>query len=334
MKKWLQRVTAVLIGLFLFFVIGEVGYRGYIYIFKPLHRPSEIPGLLWEPTPGADVAEEGVRYTINSKGLRDYEYSIKKTEGVYRIAVIGDSVTWGYAELKDTYPKIMEKELKDVYPRKKIEVLNFGIEGTGSRNHLAILRERVLQYNPDLVILGHCLNDLLNDARMANIGPVTLWVLRHSYFADFIAVKTVTFARVLRAKAGVMTEEKYYRDSTRLYEEPSKLSALRGILSEMNNLSKNSGINFAVVALPFKQQFNPGASLLPQKKLSEISLNEGILFFDPLNELKGYDKDELYLKGDPIHFSSRGNEVLARSISGFLLSRGLLFKVEGAMRKR
>lgn len=319
-----QRVLAIFIGIFIFFVIGEVGYRAYVYTFKPLYRPSSVPGLLWEPTPGADVIEDGIRYKINSNGLRDYEYPIEKPKDTFRVAIIGDSVTWGYTELRDTYPKVIEVELKRLYPKKRFEVLNFGIEGTGTLNHIAVLRERVLQYDPDLVILGYCLNDLLNDKRFAYIGPVTRWFLQHSYFADFVAIKSVTFARVLRERTGVMNEERYYRDSIRLYGDDERISALRSIFREMNNLLKERKKNFMVVVFPFRQQFNNAAHPIPQKKLSGICRAEGILFFDPMSELRGYNVNELYVKGDPVHFSPNGNEVVARSILNFLQSQGLL----------
>jgi hypothetical protein len=160
--------------------------------------------------------------------------------------------------------------------------------------------------------------------RFEHIGPATLCFLQHSYFADFIVIKAITLARVLRARAGIMTGERYYRDSIRLYEDRARLSAIRGILREMNKLLKYRGVNFAFVILPFKQQFDLGAAAVPQEKLSEICLSERILYLDLLKELKQHNVDGLYLKGDPIHFSPLGNDVAANSILGFLLSRDLI----------
>lgn len=82
MKSLYQRLLAVLIGVSIFFVMGEIGCRAYFYLFKPLHRPSGVSGLLWEPNPGAEATEEGVRHKVNSRGFRDYEYPLEKPKGV------------------------------------------------------------------------------------------------------------------------------------------------------------------------------------------------------------------------------------------------------------
>jgi hypothetical protein len=43
-----------------------------------------------------------------------------------------------------------------------IEVLNFGVGGYGLRNYVAVLNQKALAYDPDLVIIGFCgVNDFL-----------------------------------------------------------------------------------------------------------------------------------------------------------------------------
>jgi len=43
---------------------------------------------------------------INQDGFRDLDYPLKKSNNIYRIAVIGDSFTFGQGvELNQTYPK-------------------------------------------------------------------------------------------------------------------------------------------------------------------------------------------------------------------------------------
>jgi hypothetical protein len=67
---------------------------------------------------------------INSAGFRDREFPIPKPEGVFRIAAIGDSVTYGHECAQEAaYPKQLERLLNlaagDAAPR--YEVLNFGV---------------------------------------------------------------------------------------------------------------------------------------------------------------------------------------------------------------
>lgn len=321
LKQLLQRLTTVLIGIVMFFVIGEIGYRAYIEVFKPLHQPSTISGLLWEPTPSADVIEDGVRHKINSKGLRDYEYAVEKGKDVFRIAVVGDSVTWGYTELPDTYPKIMERELKRYYPGKKIEVLNFGIGGTDSQHHLAILKEKVLQYAPDVVVVGYCLNDI----RFSSVydKQLVMWFLQRFNLADFVAVKTGETLWRLHYGTGPEGGDKYYREHLGLYEDHERISRLRRISREVKLVLDERGSKLAVVIFPFRQQFD-SSQVKPQETVKAICKEEGIPVLDILPQLKDYNKDKLYIEGDFIHFSSFGNEIVGRSIMDFLISKGLL----------
>lgn len=102
----------------------------------------------------------GVKVDINSKGLRDNEYSYEKTKGVYRILVLGDSVTFGWGvPFDDTYPKRLERELNKRSDGRRYEVLNSGVGNYGTREEAIYLREEGLKYTPDMIILGYFIND-------------------------------------------------------------------------------------------------------------------------------------------------------------------------------
>ena len=323
-KEGIKQLLATLIGLLIVLITAETGYRVYVEGWKPLHRPSRIPGLLWEPTPGAEALRDGIRYTINSQGLRDLEYTREKPEGVFRIAMVGDSVTWGYTKQHATYPHLIEQKLRRLYPDRRYEVLNFGIMGTGSRHHAALVRERVVHYAPDLVILGHTLNDLLDDKRFERIGPATLRFLQYSHFANYLFVKSLSVARNVRAKAGIMTDKKYFQRCRRLYLDQDRLAVLTDHLLEMKGLLEKQGSQFAVVVFPFKQQLGRAGALLPQSNLADICNAEEIPILDPAKELREFDPDKLYRSGDPVHFSAFGNEVLADTIVRFLHAEELI----------
>ena len=118
-------------------------------------RRSENPILLYEPNPGAKA---GI-YAINSAGFRDHEYSAAKDSDVFRIAVLGDSIVWGHGlELKDTFAKQLDAMLNDESKR-PFEVLNFGVSGYSTQQEVELYRVKVQRYDPDLVIVGYCLND-------------------------------------------------------------------------------------------------------------------------------------------------------------------------------
>jgi hypothetical protein len=103
----------------------------------------------------------GVPVTINSHGWRDDEYSLKKPEGVSRIMVVGDSVTFGYGvRLEEMFAKVLERGLNS-QGLGRFEVISMGGAGGNTYSQSRIIKENVAIYDPDLVILVFNLNDIL-----------------------------------------------------------------------------------------------------------------------------------------------------------------------------
>lgn len=101
---------------------------------------------------------------FNHEGMHDVEHAVEKPEGVYRIAVVGDS----YVEamqypLEDAYFRVLERQLKEA--GKQVEVLAFGVGGFGTLQAYHLLKEYAFKYEPDLVILSFfSYNDVRNNS--------------------------------------------------------------------------------------------------------------------------------------------------------------------------
>ena len=97
----------------------------------------------------------------NSQQIRA-PWEIKpKPPGVFRIICLGDSITMGL-EVDDqyTYPAQMQSVLNKILSgRARVEVINAGVWGFSSRQGLVYLDQRLLKYDPDLVILEFGIND-------------------------------------------------------------------------------------------------------------------------------------------------------------------------------
>ncbi|MBF0301161.1 MAG: hypothetical protein HQK51_20805, partial [Oligoflexia bacterium] len=100
----------------------------------------------------------GVEVKINSKGLRDYEYTYNKSKDVYRILVLGDSITFGWGvNFNDTFCKVLEKNLNDSrhplrHPLRhpiRYEVINSGVGNYQLLEELNYLKIEGLKYKPD-----------------------------------------------------------------------------------------------------------------------------------------------------------------------------------------
>jgi len=104
----------------------------------------------------------GVSVSVNSLGFRDREIG-PKAPGRYRIAIIGDSFTFGNGvEEPDRFSNLIQGVLGPQY-----EVLNFGHPGNNLPDHLIEL-DLVLKLSPDFVLLQLYENDFETPEMMAN----------------------------------------------------------------------------------------------------------------------------------------------------------------------
>lgn len=136
------------------------------------------PEIGWALRPGASgwsLGESRTHVTINSRGLRDREHTLQKPAGSYRIAVLGDSYTEALnVEVDQAWWAVLERELADCRALNGLipEVINFGVSGYGTAQELLMLRHRVRDYHPDLVILGfYPGNDLYDNHPLLNFNP-------------------------------------------------------------------------------------------------------------------------------------------------------------------
>jgi hypothetical protein len=117
----------------------------------------------------------------DSLGLRSAvsgETYAARPPGEYRIAVVGDSVTFGEGvrEGSDTFAKVLEAALNQRQARVRVRVFNFGASAYSVRVMEATLRRRMLAVEPNLVLLAIIPADF-NLARTPGVDS-------HGYLSD------------------------------------------------------------------------------------------------------------------------------------------------------
>lgn len=133
---------------------------GY-WLFHELKNPnaelfSPHPYLVSQPIPGARLQIRGITYSHNSLGYRNKEFSKQKTK--YRIIAIGGSTTYGTGVSDhQTWPYYLDSLLSPY-----AEVLNFGVPGHSTVEHIIQSCLIIPEYQPDAVIILSGLNDLRN----------------------------------------------------------------------------------------------------------------------------------------------------------------------------
>ena len=130
-------------------------------VFRETIVASENPSLGYELRPGA---KDG-RTRISSTGLRNRETPLAKPDGVFRIAAIGDSLTYGSGllRLNGWVPRLeglLNEGVVKIAIAPRVEIINFGVPGYHIGQVVESLRGLGLAHQPDAILYGYALNDL------------------------------------------------------------------------------------------------------------------------------------------------------------------------------
>jgi lysophospholipase L1-like esterase len=121
---------------------------------KGLVRPSDAPGVIFGLKPGLEALFKGVQVRINGHGYRDRERTLEKPAGTWRIAALGDSVTFGWGVPQgQVFTNRMEQRLNQREDGHRYEVLNFGVPSYNTGQEVADFEAHGLAFDPDVVLI-------------------------------------------------------------------------------------------------------------------------------------------------------------------------------------
>lgn len=188
-------------------------YATKAQLFKQPRGLSPHIYLGYYPTPNYEKGDQ----KHNSLGYRGEEIDLPKPQGRFRIVCIGGSTTYT-TRVKDyrlSYPALLEKELKN-RGYSNVDVVNAGVVGYSSWETLISLAFRVLDVQPDLIIVYHGINDA--NARL--VWPAAAYKGDDSgrraptvNASQPAIVRNLTILRILMVKLGCPTAYALYHDS-------------------------------------------------------------------------------------------------------------------------
>ena len=154
-----------LFSILFFFGLAEIGTRLFWHpklrkkIDRFIYLKSKNKRLGYTLKPNSRyLMGNGIRVYINSLGLRDREYEIKKEFSGLRIITIGDSITFGWGvSISDTFPKVLEEKLSDNPFELPIEVINAGINGYNLTQYYELLKLLYPILKPKVAIIAICI---------------------------------------------------------------------------------------------------------------------------------------------------------------------------------
>jgi lysophospholipase L1-like esterase len=259
---------------------------------------------------------------INSYGLIGREYKLKKDKGIYRILLFGDSIAaqnWGR--------ECLEKKLNSpplINSKYQFEIWNAGVPSYDIRRYATYLKYKGIKYQPDMVMIFFCLNDFepntfvyYKDERgvvrfdfpfkeLCNSYFYNPFLIRHSYFYRFAAVKFETYLANKKKTNDISSDE---RDG-------------RFYLSIIKDICQRNNLHLLCVVFPYfkplskyasweRHQYNVMLKVLKDFNVSYVDLREY------LSEKELYNLRQN--KKDQIHPSQQGQCLIANILFDYLL---------------
>jgi lysophospholipase L1-like esterase len=358
-----QRIAAsaslALLGLCAALLAGELLLRllpsGASDALRALHEPRPDRPWLFGMRPGARArhADAGdVVYEIDAAGFRDADRERPEPAGASRILVFGDSIAFGWGvPLEASFPRRVEALIPDGW-----QVLNLAVNGYNPYTEAALFRDVGAAYEPDLVLVQFCINDL-NDPTLHFDRQTRLHLgeIPDAAFPDPSLRREPVAPRL----AGVLRLCRRSRLCARLdaallglgsgpgeddlrhalvpadgFPSGTVRSWLAARYGEMAEHARSLGAPLVVVAFPHRAQLEEGASDRIQRQLAELGREGG---WETLDLLPAF-REAAVRPGEPLfadlwHPTARGHDVAAREIAARLAELGLLDRPRGEVRR-
>ncbi|HKY41458.1 MAG TPA: SGNH/GDSL hydrolase family protein [Pyrinomonadaceae bacterium] len=300
-------------------------------------KQSEIfegdPLLLWRLKPNLDHAVWD--YTVlstNAQSFRaDYPTGAKPT-GAIRIVCLGDSVTFGYRvpavwpERPNEYnrdwlpyPMLLEQELRNANPNRRIEVFPMAVPGYTTHQGLAWLRRDIALLQPDIVIASFGWNDAslsdVPDRESMNTGWVSFagrWLVHHSQAFAHLMRWSHSGNGPTRGSATARVEQMEYVEN----------------FNAIVNLARDRGAKVIVIGAPYRDSTTnpPEAQLMTQyRKALKSAMQQNqtpYLEILELTEAAGSVNEGWF--GELIHPNHMGHRLMASELLKLMAQHHLL----------
>ena len=275
---------------------------------------------------------------IGPHGFRASDFPAVKPAGVLRIACTGDSMTFGRGVDDDeTWPAELQRALEQAQ-KSPVEVWNCGVEGTDTEDYVGMVRDFILRYDPDVVLLGYYINDVecaplprrdsttgpLEEALLNFVRPTSGWwkdcqafVRSRSVLADTAFER---LHRSLDADATVLVYNAAYQRDTIGWRRAKKY------LRQIGDLLAERGVGFGLVLIPQMHRVREGqlASHEAYAIVQDFCRAEQIPVLDPEPLFEGHDLNSLVVHPLDRHLNAAAFALLAPAIVPFLADHGWL----------
>jgi len=290
-----------------------------------VNLPSAVIRFGYDGNPrGYFDADGSIRHRTNSDGFRGAEFSASKARGVFRIAFVGDSFTFGEGvQDGDTFVVRAQELLEARLGQRKAEALNFGVGGFNTVQEEALIRLRVLDRQTDCVVLGFTIND--PEPPIYQLDEKTGKLARRSRGAldrvgapaqpsELTSRLRIIQLMSLHSRNRSLTHRvlQHYRE---LYREEAPgwkraQAALKGIAASC----AAEHVPCYVLVFPYLHGLDAYPFEAEHRKILEALEQSGLPVIDLLPDLRGREQDELWVHPTDPHPNEKVHALAARRV--------------------
>lgn len=294
------------------FATGLLVLEGGARLLAPAPKPEPVAEYIWDWQEKWD----GDFYTVrsdslgwppwdefNREGLRDRAHAEEPPQGVSRLAVLGDSVTFGDGlEPDETWTRGLEAALDEAGPG--VEVMNVALLGWSTRQQRLAWERIARRYRPSHALLAVCLNDVPElQNNLSRPHPMLARLFRAS--------------ALVRLLVGAEDREIASVEELFVAPEPERVRAgwerFFAEVRALRDTAKADGAAFGLVVFPFRFQLEPDAPPpRAQQRLLAFCASEGIACHDLLPDLAPLGPSAFH---DYDHPSVEGARLVARALA-------------------
>jgi len=203
------------------------------------------------------LSNSDTNISINSEGFRSNEISKEKESNIYRIFVLGGSTVLNSGVSDDhVFSKLLQNSLNNQFTNKKIEVINAGTDGYTTQHSLIQYLFKIREFDPDLVIMWHGVNDLYyscDQTYLSNgtykedyshfLGPTADMVNSHFSPDPIVSVNLISFDVIKK-----FLLNNFYSDMTKYINKINRYSGIyanqeKYNFYDLNNIPSTNAYN-------------------------------------------------------------------------------------------
>lgn len=253
--------------------------------------------------------------------MRRTECFRPRSDGKFRIIVLGDSLTYGYGVRdEETYPSQIEAALRKKF---NVEVLNLGVNGYQSQDIFKVVREYTPLLRPDLIIYGVCLNDFLPSGAEQYENDMAYKFPLPERMKTFLSERTSIGQLVSRAYNSLLMNIGLRNDfwNDILKDFKNYQGRFSQDVKNMNDLALSEGLP-PIVALVLNQYPDLNSKGYQIAMVAERHLtNAGMTVIPTERFYRDYDKQQMMVSPWEGHPSAEAHKIFADLIVAHLLHR-------------